>query len=109
MKSFVISMLFAAAAALAGYECADPGETWAQEDLNDAPTDAATCKTACQTYIDIDELYKVANDFCCAVSVEGDAVNCVLLSFATADADIRAEATAFEGVTFEAWAWIAGV
>ena len=109
MKSFVISMLFAAAAAKAGYECADPGETWAQEDLNDAPTDAATCKTACQTYIDIDELYKVANDFCCAVSVEGDAVNCVLLSFATADADIRAEAVAVAGTTFEAWAWAAGV
>ena len=34
---------------------------------------------------------------------------CTLLSLDTADADIRAEATAVDGTTFEAWAWIAGV
>ena len=34
---------------------------------------------------------------------------CTLLSLATADADIRAEANAVDGTTFEAWAWAAGV
>ena len=112
MKSFVISMLFAAAAAQAGYQCVNPGDAWTVEDLSGSgdATDAATCKAACQTFINADEAVKVAKDWCCAVSVEGDLVNCDLLSFATAaDAEIRAEAEAVEGTTFEAWAWAAGV
>ena len=77
----------------------------------DAPTDATTCKAACQTFIDANEANKVANDWCCAVSVvDGGDVTCGLLSLATAaDADIRAEATVVAGTTFEAWAWAAGV
>ena len=83
---------------------------WTAATLDGSPTDAATCKAACQTFINADEAVKVAKDWCCAVSVEGDLVNCDLLSFATAaDAEIRAEAEAVEGTTFEAWAWAAGV
>ena len=110
MKSFVISMLFAAAAAQAGYECVNPGDAWTVETLGDTPTDAATCKTACQAFIDAADT-PTDNDWCCAVSVvDGGEVTCGLLSFATAaDTDIRAEATAVEGTTFEAWAWAAGV
>ena len=52
MKSFVISMLFAAAAAQAGYECVNPGDAWTVETLGETPTDAATCKTACLTVIE---------------------------------------------------------
>ena len=112
MKSFVISMLFAAAAAQAGYECVNPGDAWTVETLTgDAPTDAATCKTACQAFIDAADT-PTDNDWCCAVEIVADpaAVTCGLLSFATAaDTEIRAEATAVAGTTFEAWAWAAGV
>ena len=113
MKFFVISMLFAAAAAQDGYECVNPGDeyAWTVETLTgDAATDAATCKANCQTFIDA---FDIAHfyDWCCAVAVPevGD-VTCGLLSYSTvADADIRAEANAVEGTTFEAWAWAAGV
>ena len=110
MKSFVISMLFAAAAAKSGYECVNPGDAWAVETLTgDAPTDATTCQAACQAVIDAAEA-PTDNDWCCAVAVpEAGDVTCGLFSLATADADIRAEATAVDGTTFEAWAWIAGV
>ena len=67
MKSFVISMLFAAAAAQDGYECNAP-TTWTAETLTgEAPTDAAACKTACQAFIDAADA--TANDWCCAVAV----------------------------------------
>ena len=101
MKSFVISMLFAAAAAQDGYECVNPGDTWTVETLSgDAATDAATCKANCQTFIDAAET-PTSNDWCCAVAVvAGGDVTCGLLSLATADADIRAEATAADGTTF---------
>ena len=100
MKSFVISMLFAAAAAQDGYECVNPGDAWTVETLTgDAPTDAATCNTACQAFIDAAEA-AAAKDWCCTVAVpETGDVTCGLLSLDTADADIRAEASA-EGVTF---------
>ena len=102
MKFFVISMLFAAAAAQDGYECVNPGDeyAWTVETLTgDAPTDAATCNTACQAFIDAAEA-ATANDWCCAVAVpETGDVTCGLFSLATADADIRAEASS-EGVTF---------
>ena len=110
MKSFVISMLFAAAAAQSGYECVNPGDAWTVETLTgEAATNAATCKANCQEFIDAAET-PTANDWCCAVAVpEAGDVTCALLSLATANADIRAEANAVEGTTFEAWAWIAGV
>ena len=112
MKKFVISMLFADSFAQEGYECVNPSsfDAWDQGTLTgDAPIDAATCKAACLTIIDNDEPTKVANDWCCAFGDNLGLITCALLYSGASDDDIRAEATPVDGITFEAWAWAAGV
>ena len=115
MRSFVVTMLFAAVIAEDGYTCTDAsgGGGGASGDWGDATdlsgeavTTADECKTACDTAVD-----GVDNDWCCfAVAVaEPESLACSYFTILAAELDIRAEAEVVDGTTYSAWAWGAGV
>ena len=103
MKSIVLALLFAGAAAEEGYECVDPESAWTAELMADVAT-PDECKAACETAIGLGEA--TDNDHCCS-STESDADGfiCGFYSILADGLDIRAEADAVEGVFFNAWAW----
>ena len=111
MRSFIVTMLFAAVIAEDGYTCTDSGSDWVSTDISTGVTTSDECKTACDTTIE-DSGASTDNDWCCHATAVADPVSmaCDLYSIATADLDIRAEEeAAVEGTTNSAWAWGAGV
>ena len=111
MRSFIVTMLFAAVIAEDGYTCTDSNSDWISGDLSTDVTTSDECKTACDTAIE-DSGTATDNDWCCHATAVADPVSmaCDLYSIATADLDIRAEEeAAVEGTTNSAWAWGAGV
>jgi hypothetical protein len=126
MKSFAIAAIIATVTAEVGYTCTnDADATWTET----APTavDAAACGTACT-----DTATDTTMDYCCramttaaVAAVEDDAATadvdetaaatdasfaCALFTKATAaDATIKALQADADGVSYEAWAWNAGV
>ena len=107
MKKFVISLLFTAAFAQTGYECAIPegDESWTNLNLG-VSSDATTCKNKCDENLQF-EPNKASRDYCCHAADTADSHSCALLRSVDV-ADIRAVATPVEGTTFSAWAWTRG-
>ena len=105
----ILSMLLAAAAADAGYNCvdADEGEAWTYADLSSSTVNSIDlCLASCESTIGDDE----TRDYCCAAEVKPP--NRVLCSLYTADAaalDIKQYVQDTNGFTYEAWAWEAGI
>ena len=130
MKSLSLTLLVATVAAEAGYTCTNPDgdaawKTHTEADsgttLSSADT-AAKCTAAAAAIAEADK----TNDFCASFTdtakVEADAeadpvveardasTVCALLEKATAtDADIRAAKATEDTITYDAWAWGAGV
>ena len=111
MRSFVVTMLFAAVNAEDGYTCTDSDGTWGSaDDLSGDPSTSEECKGACDTAIGAGDVE--GNDWCChAVANDSElTLTCSLYSILAAELDIRAaEEEAVEGTTNSAWAWGAGV
>ena len=106
MKQYVLALLVAATAAT--QNCVDPDASWTETDESTDVTDADSCKAACVETI----AGSTDNDYCCYSQItdaDSSIVACALFTKATADADIRADATPVDGDTFTAWAWVAGV
>ena len=117
MRSFVVTMLFAAVIAEDGYTCTDSDSTWVSNDLSSGDvTTADECKTACDGAVSDDGT--TDNDWCChAVANAGDSsLTCSIYSITAAELDIRAEEEVEVDITYQstnltnsAWAWGAGV
>ena len=111
MRSFVVTMLFAAVIAEDGYTCTDSDSTWVSNDLSSGDvTTADECKTACDGAVSDDGT--TDNDWCCHAVAVADPVSltCSIYSITAAELDIRAaEEEAVDGTTNSAWAWGAGV
>ena len=110
MRSFVVTMLFAAVIAEDGYTCTDSESAWGDVvDLSSGEiTTADECKTACEGAIDS----TTDKDWCCfAVAVaDPESLACSYFSITADELDIRAaEEEAVDGTTNSAWAWAAGV
>ena len=106
MRSFVVTMLFAAVIAEDGYTCTDSESAWGDVvDLSSGDiTTADECKEECEVAID----GTTDKDWCCfAVAVADPAsLTCSYFSILAAELDIRAaEEEAVEGTTNSAWAW----
>ena len=114
MKSFVISMLFAAAVAQQGYTCDNPdGDgAWAPEDFSGDVSTAEECKEFTDAFVSaVDPELIAGMDICLSATVVADpaGISCILYGTETVEgADIRAEATPEDGTTHWAWAWAAG-
>ena len=110
MRSFVVTMLFAAVIAEDGYTCTDSGSTWVSNDLSSGDvTTADECKTACDGAVSDEGTTDL--DWCChAVANAGDSsLTCSIYSITAAELDIRAEEEVEVDITNSAWAWGAGV
>ena len=110
MRSFVVTMLFAAVIAEDGYTCTDSNSDWISGDLSTDVTTSDECKTACDTAIE-DSGTATDNDWCCHATAVADPVSmaCDLYSITAGELDIRAEEEVVDGTTNSAWAWGAGV
>ena len=117
MKSFAISAIIATVSAEAGYNCVQPTTAWIdQTDTLAASTDVATCGAACTTIAE--DAANVGQDYCCmAMTTAADTATSVAADFAcnlwssdtVAGATVKTMKAAEGTITYDAWAWNAGV
>ena len=111
MKSIALALLFATVSAEAGFKCENPTDTPWTEATVDGATSASDCGAKCTTTASADS----ANDICCQAMVTAgtdgaaETVECKTYTIATGSAvDIRKAMATADGVSYEAWAWVAG-